>query len=1193
MKKNLLCNDGGLFCGLSRLIRIMKLTTFLLLVAFIGAQARGLSQTADLNLKVQEQSVKDVLRQIEDQSDYFFMYNDTKIDVQRKVNLDLENEKISEVLDALFEGTNTKYIIKNRQIVLYPKGENQSTDPNQSLTNQQVSQVSGVVSDSQGPLPGVTIVVKGTTQGTVTDLDGKYTISNLPDNAVLVFSFVGMKPKEVPARKSTINVTMEESSIGLDEVVAVGYGTVKRGNLTGSVSSIQGETLEKIPVTSTAEAMSGRLAGVQITTADGSPDAEVIVRVRGGGSITGDNSPLYIVDGFPASSISDVSPTDIESINVLKDAASTAIYGSQGANGVIIITTKSAKGGKTQVNYNAFVQTKKLKNQIDVLGPYEYVMLNYEFGALGGEDGINSFEKKFGVFDDIDLYKFQEGTDWQENMFGSSVLSQQHNISIQGGNEVTKYSLSGTYDYNGGLMKNNNYKRYNFNFKLNHKLTDNLTLDLNARVSDATVNGAGTSGDTYKVRTSDALTKGPVNGLSDFTQVNPGSLADDEYEQWIKDNLTLEEQAAQYWKRKYQKDFKFTGAINWEIVEGLIYRLEGGYSYGFDERQNYWGQYTSNASFVGGQPLVDWEKSNSRSLRQAQTITYNFEIDRHKFDIMLGQELNSGQGDDNYMYATNYSADLSPEKIFANMALSDGTIKIASQFNDDYNRSSFFGRLNYNMDDRYLFTATLRADGSSKFASDNRWGYFPAAAVAWRINQEPFMANTSNWLSNLKLRLSLGEAGNDKIKNALWKQNYAITTRKAYGIGDVLSGYYAPSNSELPNPNLKWETTVTRNIGLDFGFFDERISGTVEAYKNSANDLLIVRTIVAPGYDKTVENVGATSVKGFEFSLNSYVIDRRDFTLSANFNIGFNKSNVDRLAKGITEQEYASAWAGTDNKGYYDYKIRVGEPVGLIYGWVNDGYYTTDDFESYDEASDQYILKDGIPTTGLLGGRIGIRPGTIKLKDLDNSGVVDDTDRKVIGNTTPDFYGGFQINSTFHGFDAAILFNFVYGNDIYNANKIASSQQYRTNNPNMLSFMNGNNRYTYLDRNTGELVTDLAKLKAMNEGENAKEYWSPFSFGNANIVPTAWAIEDGSYLRLQNLTLGYTLPKIISQKASIQKFRVYATVTNLWTLTNYTGYDPEVSSPVRSSSTSGLTPGVDYSSYPKSLSWTFGINVTF
>lgn len=1056
--------------------------------------------------------------------------------------------------------------------------------------------IKGKVTDQQSgeEIPGVNVVIKGTTAGTITQIDGTYSISVSDSKATLLFSFIGYTEQEVIIDgQSEINVELESSAIGLNEFIAVGYGSVRKKDLTGSVSSVNGEVLAQIPVTSTAQALTGRLAGVQVTTADGSPDAEIMIRVRGGSSITGDNTPLFIVDGFPTSSINDVSPTDIESIDVLKDAASTAIYGSQGANGVILITTKSANGKGTQVNYNGFMQIKGLKNSLEVLDPEEYTMLNYELAALKGEDGIKNFENTFGVFEDLDLYQYQEGTDWQDDMFGSNMISQQHNISLQGGNQDTKFSISGTYDKNSGLMKNNDYERYNFNFKLKHKINEKLHVDLNARVSDATVNGSGTSGDKYKVRTSDAITKGPVKGLSEFITVDPGSLTDDEYEEWQKANRSISEQASDYWKRKYQKDYNFTGALTWDILDNLIYRLEGGYSYGFDETLKYWSKYTSTASFVGGQPLADWNKSNSRNLRQAQTLTYNYEHLKHRFNFMVGQEVKSSGGDNNYMYATNFSEDLAPEKIFANMALNDGTVIVSSKYNDNYNTLSFFGRVNYNMDDRYYLTATLRTDGSSRFAPENRWGYFPAVAAGWRISEERFMESTKYWMSNLKLRLSYGISGNDKIKSALWKQNYSISTKKAYGVGDQLSGYYAPSNTELPNPNLKWETTTTRNIGLDFGFFDEHISGTIEAYSNSANDLLITSTIVAPGYDKTVENIGAISSKGLEFSMNTYIVDNANFKLSADFNIGFNRSNVDRLSEGNTEQNYASGWAGTDNKGYYDYKLKVGEPVGMIYGWVTEGYYTTDDFSSYDAANDQYILKEGVANAGLLGGQIGVRPGTLKLKDKVEDGVIDDNDREIIGNTNPDFYGGFGFNSTFHGFDASILFNFVYGNDVYNANKIASTQQYRTSNPNMLSLMDGDNRYTYLDRSTGKIITDLATLKAMNEGENAKEYWSPFSCGNATIIPHSWAVEDASFLRLQNITLGYTLPKALSQKALIEKVRFYATANNLWVLTNYSGYDPEVSSPVRGSSSSQLTPGVDYSSYPKSLSWTFGVNVTF
>lgn len=1056
-------------------------------------------------------------------------------------------------------------------------------------------QVSGIVKDATGePMIGANVMVKGTTNGTITDFDGNFTLSGVKASDVLVFSYIGCITQEIKVGNQTkFDVTLKDDAQALEEVVVIGYGTTKKKDLTGSVASVGGETLAKVPVTSAAEALTGRLPGVQITTTDGSPDAEMIIRVRGGGSVTGDNSPLYIVDGFPVSNINDIAPSDIETIDVLKDASSTAIYGSQGANGVVIITTKSSKGGKTKVSYNGYMQSKRLAKRKEVLDNYEYVLANYELAALEGESALKTFEKNFGVWDDLYLYNSVAATDWQDDMFGSDVISQSHNISLQGGNEKTKFSLSLTYQKDGGLMVNNDYSRITGNFKLSHEIAKNLNFDFNARLSDATTNGSGTSGGNYKVRTSQAVTSRPVKGLQGFTEVDPSQLSDEEYDQWVRDNMTLTEQSQQYWKRKYQKNYSFNGGLTWEAIKGLKFRVEAGYSWGFNETQNWWGHTTSNASYVGGLPLADWTKANTRKLREAATITYDFDLkDDHKFNLMIGQEINMGMGDQNYMKADHFSKELSAEKVFANFGLADGTLTTTSKVNANDNLASFFGRFNYNYKDRYLLTLTMRADGSSKFAPGNQWGYFPAAALAWRINQESFMEGTEDWLSNLKLRLSYGTVGNNRIASTMYMMTYGINTAKAYGIGDKVNNYYSATNTQLANPNLKWETTITRNIGLDFGFFDEKISGTIEAYWNSAKDLLIERSIVAPGYKTTMENTAETSNKGIEFSLNAFILEKKNYSLSANFNIGYNKSNVEKLANGLNRMEFASGWAGTDLKGYNDFLVEVGSPLGQIVGWVTDGYYTTADFSSYDESSKKYILKDGVPSVGMLGGRAGVRPGTIKFKDLNNDGVVDDNDRTIIGNATPEITGGFGFNGTFYGFDASLMFNYVIGKDIYNAEKISSTQQYRTNNPNLLDIMNSSNRYTYIDEKGG-LVTDLATLAAMNEGVNAKQYWTPWSFGNAVAVPHSWAVEDGSFLRLQNVTVGYTLPTSITKKFACEQFRIYCTLNNVFVLTDYSGYDPEVNSSIRGDKASGLTPGVDYSCYPKSFSWTLGLNLTF
>ncbi|HET7733357.1 MAG TPA: TonB-dependent receptor [Paludibacter sp.] len=1071
--------------------------------------------------------------------------------------------------------------------------------------------VTGVVKDDTGELlPGASVIVKGSKGGTMTDIKGKFTLKvENPSTAILKISYIGMKTFDLPlnGKTSGLSIQLESNSNQLDELVVVGYGTAKKRDLTGSVTSLQGKTIADIPVTGAAEAITGRMAGVQVTTADGSPDAEILVRVRGGGSITSDNTPLYIVDGFPVENINSIPPADIQSIDVLKDASSTAIYGARGANGVVIITTKSAKGGKTQISYNGFMQTKRLAKRMSVLDPYEYVKMNYELAALNGVSGLSGFQKRFGVYDDIDLYKFQQGTDWQEDMFGSNVISNQHNISITGGNEKTKFALSTTYNKDGGLMKSNDYTRITNNFKLSHEISKSLSLNINARLADIKVNGSGTSGGTYKIRTSDALTTAPVNGLSGFMVVDPATMTDDEYESWVNSNMSLSEKAAQYWKRRNERTYNFLGSLDWKIIKGLTARTEGGFEYGFKDDQNYWGEKTTTASYVDGKPLVDWTKTSSKRMRWANTLTYATKIaEDHSLTAMVGTEYNDYSSYNTYLYATGFNVGIAPDLIFANLGLGGATKNISSYFIEPKRTFSVFGRANYNFKDKYLLGLTFRADQTSVFEPGRQWGYFPAVSAAWRINEESFMLDAKDWLSNLKLRFGYGVAGNSNVAPGLTGLTYSIKSTKTYGLADTQNNYWA-SSSSFPNPNLGWETNYTNNLALDFGLFNERLSGTVEVYQNTAKDLLLSYPIVAPGYTVTTGNVGQTSNKGLEVSLNASIFQKKNLTLNANFNIAFNKSNVDKLANADI-QEYSSGWAGTDLKGYNDYRVEVGQPVGLIYGWVSDGYYTTGDFESYDANTKKYVLKTitttnpetgetttktVAPTSTLTGGVIGIRPGAAKFKDLNGDGTVDENDRTIIGKTAPKFTGGFGFNGTVHSFDFSVLFNYVYGNKIYNANKIATTQQYRSTYGNLLNTMRQDNRYTYLDNATGTIVTDLATLAVMNEGANAKEYWSPFSYGSAVVLPSSWAVEDGSFLRLQNVTVGYTIPKKLTKRFLCDQFRIYGTANNLFVLTNYTGYDPEVSTPVRSSSTSGLTPGVDYSSYPKSLSFILGVNVTF
>ena len=720
---------------------------------------------------------------------------------------------------------------------------------------------------------------------------------------------------------------------------------------------------------------------------------------------------------------------------------------------------------------------------------------------------------------------------------------------------------------------------------------------MTARLNDQTANGQGTQGGTYKVRTEQALYGVATKGLSGMISPDFTTMSDEEIEEYNRANMSLAEQSEQYWRRRNNRGFVFNGSLDWKTpLKGLTAHLEGGYTYGFNEVKNWYGSTTTQASYVGGNPLADWTKTNTSSIRESFTLTYDTKLAKiHHLNVMAGQEIRSSRNNSSAMSANNFSRAFTAEEVFANFGL--GTMQsMTGTVNANQNKVSFFGRINYTLLDRYLLTVTLREDGSSQFGSGHQWGFFPAAAASWRIIEEPWMEGTHKWLSNLKLRVSYGKVGNDKIGNTQYVQLYNTNSgSKRYGVGETAGSHQAVSTT-LANPLLTWEKRTTRNIGLDFGFFRERISGNIDVYWNSTDDLLINHNIAAPGYTTVWENSASTSNKGVELTLNAAIIQRKNFNLNANFNIGFDKSNVKSLANGLEEMTFASGWASTDNKNQQDYIVRIGDPIGLVYGWKSDGYYKTTDFASYDEATGVYTLKDGVPNTSLLGGTIGIRPGAMKLKDLNGDGVVDANDITVIGDTNPDFAGGFGISGDLYNFDFNVNFTYKVGNDIYNANKIQTTSRYRAGTyPNMRKEMSQSNAYSYINPETGVLLKTLEDLAYWNEGGNgksAKEMWSPFSTGDAVVVPTDWALDDASFLRLQSVTIGYTLPNKLTQKYGVQRLRFYVTGTNLFVISSYPGFDPEVSSYARNSSYSGLTPGIDFSSYPKSRAFTFGVNVT-
>ncbi len=1063
----------------------------------------------------------------------------------------------------------------------------------------QTKSLRGKVLDETGkPIQGINVLIKKTKKGTTTDSDGNFSITDQgTGNTELVFSSVGYTSKSVSTDGSgPISVTLEKQISTQDEVVVIGYGTARKRDLTGATSSLSGTTLEKIPLSSAAEAMTGRLAGVSVATTDGAPGAEIIIRVRGGGSVTQDNSPLYIVDGFPVSSINDIAPTDIASIDILKDASSTAIYGARGANGVVIVTTKSAKGGKTVVTFNSFYQQRQLPKKLEVLSPYEFALMQYEYGKIRGGDDLNNFTKYYGVYDDLELYKSQKATDWQDELFGSSGNSQQHSMSITGGTDKTKMSFSVTNNKDKGLQPGAGYQRNYMNFKLNHEMFKNLKLDFTTRYTNTVIDGSGTSGGS-SVRISDGIVTRPINGLADQVEIDPtttGTTAD-EYEQFLKGLVNPLALTAQDYRKNITNAFNSNLGVSWNITPHFLFRSELGINQSWNNTKRYYGPLTGESKTNGNSlPVAVINNSRSFAYRWANTLTYTLKRNDHDFNILAGQEINNGKVASDYTRSENFAENLSPERIFSNMTL--GVVDQYTTFEGPGdNLSSFFGRFNYQFKGKYIFTATARYDGSLKFAPGKQWGMFPAFAAAWRISGEDFMKSVEI-VSDLKLRASYGKAGNNRIPADLYRRVYSIQINRPIGFGEVNQAYWGAASSILVNPDIQWETTITRNIGLDFGLWKSKLTGTLEVYYNSVPGLL-VQSAIPPqtGYTSQIRNQGETSNRGVELALNATLVNKKDFTLSANFNIGINRARIDDLG-GPSTQNFNSNWAGTDLKSIDDYRLIVGQTVGLMYGYVSDGMYSTDDFDSFDPVTKKYTLKKGIPDDasliGVIGGSLSpsssVRPGILKLKDLNGDGVITADDRQVIGSALPDYQGGFGLNATLKGFDFSAFFNYTVGNDVYNSGKIQFNMFYRNTFGNLLSINNYDNRFKYIDAG-GNLMNDLTQLKELNKNATM---WTPLSMGTASPVFHSYAVEDGSFLRLNNVTLGYSLPKDLISKIRMTRFRVYATVTNAFLWTKYSGYDPEVSA-TRNSSYTALTPGVDYSGYPKSRTFTIGANINF
>ena len=1031
--------------------------------------------------------------------------------------------------------------------------------------------------DSQGEaVIGASVIEQGTRNGGVTDFDGNFTI-NLSAGKPIVISYIGMKTKTVNAKgKSEIAVVMEDDATTLQEVVAIGYGSVRKKDLTGSVATVSSEALQAVPVANASEALTGKMAGVNITTTEGSPDAEVKIRVRGGGSITGDNTPLFIVDGFPVESISDIPASDIEDITVLKDASSTAIYGSRGANGVILVTTKSGKEGKVNVAYNVFYSWKKMAKKLNTLSASDYVNYQWEYAQL--RDNEEKFTNLFGNYQDADLYANAPTNDWQDQVFGRTGHTFNHNLTISGGSDKTQFNFGYAHIYDKAIMIGSGFSRDNLSLKLKHKASKSISLDFNVRYANSTVYGAGANESKNEVSSADSRLKNVmIYPMFNFTDLSDGYDPDLQLTNPITSVYDTD-------RKQNRQTFNMNGSVTWEIIKDLKLKVELGLDWYYNTDQKYYGNSTYNArtnsvDADGTHPMAYFIDSKRQTYRNTNTLSYDFKKllgknSLHKLNVLLGEETINKRSSVNEDRLSHYPTSFTAEQTWS--LSTQGTPYLVNKYiNADDNLLSFFTRANYNYDDKYLISATFRADGSSKFAKDNRWGYFPSAAIAWRISSEPFMKSTEKWLDDLKLRLSYGTAGNNNIPSdqmaPVWSSSSSVWFNN-------FSSYWT-TGEQASNPDLKWETTITRNIGLDFTLFRGAINGSVEYYYNTTKDLLINFPVSGSGYKYQYRNLGETQNKGVEVSLTWNAINKKNYGLTISGNIGFNKNEVVDLGS-LTEYSASSGWASTTIQG--DYVVKPGRPVGEIYGYKVAGRYEVSDFEDYTASGDKWVLKSGVASDASVIGSSYLRPGALKLVDTNGDGVVNSNDIDVIGDTNPTASGGFAINARAYGFDLSANFTYSIGNKVYNANKIEYTTSYQYYFRNMLDIMEAGERWTNLDPVTGLITNDATRLEELNANTTM---WSPYT-GN---VLTDWAIEDGSFLRLATLTLGYTLPKNLIKRIGISNLRLYTTCYNVFCLTGYSGFDPEVSTRNKTA----LTPGVDYSAYPKSRQFVIGLNLNF
>jgi len=1098
----------------------------------------------------------DVFKQIEAQSEFVFIYKNETINLDKKVDVKIEGATVDKILENVLQNSGVKFEINNKQIIITPDRLIPS-NKNEKIIKEEIQQpqkkeISGTVKDSKGlTLPGVSVIVKGTTTGIVTDANGKFALSVPMDAKTLVFSFVGMKAQEIAiTAKTSVNLVMEEESVGLEEVVAVGYGTVKRKDLTGSVGFVSAKELKELSVARVDQALIGKVAGVQVKPSSGEPGSAAKIVIRGVGSISAGSNPLYVVDGFPTSNIDMLNTNDIASIDILKDASATAIYGSRGANGVIIINTTRGKEGKCKITFDSYMGWQKIAHRPDMMNAMEsaqYIIdgiRNHNMDAGNDVTGLPGTWKIAVPKRPLDVLA---GTLTYDKDALDEVLQtapqQNYYLSFSGGNENVRYDISGNYLSQDGIIINSNFKRYSIHSNIDIKASEKLSIKFSLNPSytftnnviaaggDGGTNSEGIIGSALYIQNFRPLyvdAQGNAtkengdymvfSGGSDDqgTIVNPLALANEMKETRRKagfiGNVNLE--------YKILPDLRFNVLLGGSIMSNNANRFKPSLPAFFNNPAS--GRSESNMN-------INWLTE--------YTLTYNKTIGKHNIVALGGFTAQKDLNEYSYLFSDKYPNNLVPTLNAVSGVIANGTSDVS-----EWSMLSYLSRINYSYNDKYYVTVTVRTDGSSRFGADKKWGFFPSVAMVWRVSNENFMKNIS-FINNLKLRASYGETGNNNIGNY---EHQSTIRYLLYPLNGVLSSAYAPQRIE--NPLLTWETQKQTNFALELSVLKSRLNFSLEHFISRNEDLLLNVTIPAiTGYNSTLKNIGAVKNTGWEFTLNTININKK-LVWTTDFNISKFENEVVALgAKG--DPIYAGASV-----------TMIGKPIGSYYGWLTDGIFLN---QSEVDKGPKYN-----PT-----GTDRSRPGDVRFVDVSGpggvpDGIINGLDKTIMGNPYPDFYFGMTNRFSYKSFTLDISLQGVYGNDVFAATRS--------------TIANSRGRY----RQQAYLFNYWKSEAEPGDGKTARPNNSPT--GNFRGGYSQLFLDDGSYLRINNISLGYSFSKAISESLKMNSFKVYVTATNPFLFTNYHQFNPDVSN-----NGSSLEPNVDVNDYPLQKSLIIGINVTF